>query len=565
MSNSWNPPSLLVPLASHEFTESPAAQNAENVQNHANIPTKTSLSYRLQHFSLNSPKLDPRVGGKPHLSDPDPEWMEDADSLFDESSIMDEETQEQEQPQKEEKSEVAELSLHSRLKKVRKTPIILTTQEGKIRTPDFTPQQPTAFLLSPTNGQPLTSRKRPEAPERGCATHQLSRRVKRAATDSPRDGWPNKRAALCSSSLISLSSSEIAFSSTSSDYSSEESTPREKPLLLPISQSESFASSSSSSFSNSTPSSPKPQFLSIRRNLSLSSSTALQLNRVGKEKDAPKIRSHRFEPKAPRQRRKSVAARAGSAGAGGGGNSGPSPPREFDRLIAAACDSPGLAGAGMSHHLPTLSLDDEDSPAPAVPFKNTYSEFQNPSATFPPPTNSLFPRTTDGPKKSSSQISGHSSSSQSQPTRGGSAKFGRLNRSNSVIPNTALNFIPLNPFSKTFNSPFSIPSSNPPSNQVNQALCHSLDEPNGGLDSFSAPGTPMSASCDVNPLTVKRTQTILDWKTGKMNLPTITGETLCDVLDGKYVGDYQQLILIDSRFPYEYEGGHARGAVNLQW
>ncbi|ORY02241.1 Rhodanese-like protein, partial [Basidiobolus meristosporus CBS 931.73] len=38
---------------------------------------------------------------------------------------------------------------------------------------------------------------------------------------------------------------------------------------------------------------------------------------------------------------------------------------------------------------------------------------------------------------------------------------------------------------------------------------------------------------------------------------------LCDVLSGKYEGSYDKLIVVDCRFPYEYEGGHIQNAVNL--
>jgi M-phase inducer tyrosine phosphatase len=45
-------------------------------------------------------------------------------------------------------------------------------------------------------------------------------------------------------------------------------------------------------------------------------------------------------------------------------------------------------------------------------------------------------------------------------------------------------------------------------------------------------------------------------------IPRITKETLLDVLDGKYANHYEQKMIIDCRFEYEYEGGHIDGAVN---
>jgi rhodanese-related sulfurtransferase len=45
-----------------------------------------------------------------------------------------------------------------------------------------------------------------------------------------------------------------------------------------------------------------------------------------------------------------------------------------------------------------------------------------------------------------------------------------------------------------------------------------------------------------------------------VDLKCISAETLCKLIDGEYNIDY---CIVDSRFPFEYEGGHIRGAVNL--
>ncbi|RSL66717.1 hypothetical protein CEP54_003616 [Fusarium duplospermum] len=45
-------------------------------------------------------------------------------------------------------------------------------------------------------------------------------------------------------------------------------------------------------------------------------------------------------------------------------------------------------------------------------------------------------------------------------------------------------------------------------------------------------------------------------------IPRITRETLVDVLDGKYCEHFDQKMVIDCRFEYEYDGGHIDGAVN---
>ena len=47
------------------------------------------------------------------------------------------------------------------------------------------------------------------------------------------------------------------------------------------------------------------------------------------------------------------------------------------------------------------------------------------------------------------------------------------------------------------------------------------------------------------------------------SLPRITKSTMVDVLDGKYGQCYDQSIIIDCRFEYEYEGGHIEGAINV--
>lgn len=46
------------------------------------------------------------------------------------------------------------------------------------------------------------------------------------------------------------------------------------------------------------------------------------------------------------------------------------------------------------------------------------------------------------------------------------------------------------------------------------------------------------------------------------SIPRIAKHTLLDVLDGKYNHHYDQKMVVDCRFEYEYEGGHIDGAVN---
>ncbi|KKA23112.1 Protein-tyrosine-phosphatase [Rasamsonia emersonii CBS 393.64] len=46
------------------------------------------------------------------------------------------------------------------------------------------------------------------------------------------------------------------------------------------------------------------------------------------------------------------------------------------------------------------------------------------------------------------------------------------------------------------------------------------------------------------------------------SLPRIEKSILVDILDGKYNDRFQNIMIIDCRFEYEYEGGHINGAVN---
>ena len=43
----------------------------------------------------------------------------------------------------------------------------------------------------------------------------------------------------------------------------------------------------------------------------------------------------------------------------------------------------------------------------------------------------------------------------------------------------------------------------------------------------------------------------------------ISPDTLVDLLEGKYCGIYEQVHVIDCRYPYEYEGGHIPSAINV--
>lgn len=46
------------------------------------------------------------------------------------------------------------------------------------------------------------------------------------------------------------------------------------------------------------------------------------------------------------------------------------------------------------------------------------------------------------------------------------------------------------------------------------------------------------------------------------SIPRIDKDTFIDVLDGKHNDQYDQRMIVDCRFEYEYQGGHVDGAVN---
>jgi M-phase inducer tyrosine phosphatase len=57
-------------------------------------------------------------------------------------------------------------------------------------------------------------------------------------------------------------------------------------------------------------------------------------------------------------------------------------------------------------------------------------------------------------------------------------------------------------------------------------------------------------------------QTILPTLPRSGNIPRITGETLVNVLSGRYDSNFKSFLVLDCRYPYEFEGGHIRGAMN---
>ena len=47
------------------------------------------------------------------------------------------------------------------------------------------------------------------------------------------------------------------------------------------------------------------------------------------------------------------------------------------------------------------------------------------------------------------------------------------------------------------------------------------------------------------------------------DLKSISSNTMTEILGGDYENVYEEITVVDCRYPYEYQGGHIRGAVNL--
>ncbi|KAJ6242757.1 cdc25-like protein phosphatase twine-related [Anaeramoeba flamelloides] len=67
----------------------------------------------------------------------------------------------------------------------------------------------------------------------------------------------------------------------------------------------------------------------------------------------------------------------------------------------------------------------------------------------------------------------------------------------------------------------------------------------------------------LNQKAFNETKPILPTTHGKpFDLNTISSETMCDLLKGKYKSLFDHVIVIDCRFNFEFEGGHIKGAKN---
>ena len=62
----------------------------------------------------------------------------------------------------------------------------------------------------------------------------------------------------------------------------------------------------------------------------------------------------------------------------------------------------------------------------------------------------------------------------------------------------------------------------------------------------------------------KFTEYLLPCFSGDGIMKRITPQTMVDVINGIYDGEFNALIVIDARFPYEYDGGHIPEANNIR-
>jgi M-phase inducer tyrosine phosphatase len=67
----------------------------------------------------------------------------------------------------------------------------------------------------------------------------------------------------------------------------------------------------------------------------------------------------------------------------------------------------------------------------------------------------------------------------------------------------------------------------------------------------------------VSPTSASNTHGHLPTTRHKGKIPHITGDTLCQLIGGGYSESFAQVVIVDARFAYEYEGGHIHDAINV--
>jgi M-phase inducer tyrosine phosphatase len=125
----------------------------------------------------------------------------------------------------------------------------------------------------------------------------------------------------------------------------------------------------------------------------------------------------------------------------------------------------------------------------------------------------------------------------------------------------------------------------PPSRYASPSNCHARRQSNPflrnrkqfrrSLSMFEHPADVMKPKPDAECSTSSALQSVMDVEEAHEpvlphflpddptdTIPRITKETLLQVLDGKYADAFDQKMIIDCRFEYEYDGGHIDTAVN---
>ena len=78
---------------------------------------------------------------------------------------------------------------------------------------------------------------------------------------------------------------------------------------------------------------------------------------------------------------------------------------------------------------------------------------------------------------------------------------------------------------------------------------------------FAGPPSGLQSVMDVDePYMLLLPHFLLEGQPG--SLPRITKDSLIDVLDGRYSRSYDQSMIVDCYFEYDFEGGHIEGAIN---
>ena len=76
-----------------------------------------------------------------------------------------------------------------------------------------------------------------------------------------------------------------------------------------------------------------------------------------------------------------------------------------------------------------------------------------------------------------------------------------------------------------------------------------------------ATNTPLQSISDISsPPSMKLPHFIPEDRAD--SLPRIDKSTLLELMDGKFNDQFDNILIIDSRFEYNYEGGHITGALN---